>query len=312
MSTESAAGPIAGPSISPGTAPALPSVKALAPTPAPEAPKQEVKASDAPKEDPFSSKFAALSRKEKALLEKELGIKEKEAKFSEYETKRGRAKTEPLAYLKDEYGLSLDDLIKLAANDNHPTPEMLAKKALDEVETWKKQQTEEKKKAEEEAKTRAQKEEEAKIEQTIYGFKKEIGSFLESNSDKYELTKNHDEGAELIYNVILKHHQQSVEEGNPRVMSIEEAAESVEKWMDGEIDRYMGLKKLQLKVGGKRTEDATNAEKVLAASAPSDSSPKTLTNALESQTPPPSDAGKPMTLEESKRRSAAMLKWTRG
>jgi len=82
--------------------------------------KQETKTG----EDLFSSKFAALSRREKELKRKEAELDEKLTEFQTADTLQTRMKERPLKVL-EELGISYDDLTQMALNEGSPTNEML-------------------------------------------------------------------------------------------------------------------------------------------------------------------------------------------
>lgn len=296
---------------------AAPAAAQVEPAKTPEAATEQPKV-EPPKVEPVvdksAAKFAALARQEKEIREREAKIKEREAKFSEYESKRGKVKEDPLTYLKEEYGLTLDDLVKLAANDNKPTPDMVAKKALEEVENWKKKDAEEKQKAKEEAERKAREEQERVYSERITSFKTEIGEFIKSKADDFEFTSASDDGVDLIYDVIEKAYIESEKNGEPKILSIEEAAKAVEDYFEKQAEKLLTLKKVQGKVAPKAPEANGSAAKPNPGAAPKEPEKKTstLTNAMETSTPPPADTGKPLSIEESKRRAASFLKFTSG
>jgi hypothetical protein len=267
---------------------------------APEPPVLDAKAEETPepkveekKDDRFATKFAALARKERQIQAREQALKDQEKKFQDFEEKRVKAKESPLPYL-EELGWSYQDLTQFILNDQKPSAEMIAKRAEAEVRRLREEQVEKEKKAQEEAK-RTQEEAQTKA---LAGVTRGITQYLEANPSTFELTKAHPEGSELVLNVMIAHHEK-----HGRVLSIPEATESVEKYLESETEKWMGLSKLQKKLKPKEEPAPSKPELFKQAE-----SPKTLTNAAQTQVPAPVD--RPLSLEESRQRAARMLKWT--
>lgn len=283
-------------------------MEAPAPTPTPESPTpaaaaleqpqstdlkqqpEETKPAEAPveakepeKDDKFSSRFAALAKREKAIQAREAKIKEMETRFSSIDKQDAEFKSNPIKFLQDRYGLSYNDLTQLVLNDNKPTPEMKVRELEEKLTAFERQKQDEAKKAEEE-----------RINGVINKFMGEIGSFVDDNANEFELIKAHGEGKELIYNVIDQHLSRT-----GRMLSIKEAAEHVEKYLTDEAQRFLNLNKFKPKEAPK---EAPKAELKAAVT------PKTLTNQAQTEVPTPKV--EPLSIEESKRRAAALLKWT--
>ena len=234
------------------------------------------------KDDKFSSRFAALAKREKALLSRESRLKEMESKFSSAEKQDAEFKSNPIKYLQERYGLTYNDLTQLVLNDNKPTPDMKVKELEDKMSAWEKAKKEE-----------AEKAEKAKTEQIITGYMGQIGEFIEANAAEFELIKAHGEGSELIYNVVDAH---LIKTG--RMLSIKEAATHVENYLYNEAQKLLTLNKLKPK---EPVKEVPTTQKPV-------STAKTLTNNDQTEVPTPTD--KPLSKEESLKKAAAMIRWT--
>lgn len=245
------------------------------------------------KEDPkFASRFAALTRREQAARKVEMENKERETRYKAWDDEQKLMTDNPLEYLAKK-GLTFDKLTQLALNDGKKPAEMRVQELEEKIE--KKEQ--ERIKAEQDA---AQK----NYETQKTTFVTNIGSFLKANESDYELSLAEDESSELIYNVIETQYQRTKEQtGQGRIMTIKEAADWVEKSFEEVIDtKYSKLTKVKNKFAPPAMPPAPAAP----GTAPKQSS--TLTNTQASSVPTPSTK-QVMTIEESKREAAKILKW---
>lgn len=260
-----------------------------------------------PQVDEFSSKFAALSRREKQLLEKERKLKQYEeesnqklSKASSWEQRIKSLKENPneLDNILSEAGLTFDQYLnkKLGIEEQEPqlsADEMYKKIKAEMEENFKKLQ-EEKEKAIE-----------AENAQVIDNFQNEIKSFIKTNSDQYELI-NYQGDFGLVFEVVEEYYNQHGE-----VLSIKDAADHVEKHLEDLVDGATKLKKIASKFAPK-TESSTKSESAPKIDAEIRESIKsaspTLSNDLNSQN---SSYRTPvLDLEESKKRAAQLLRWT--
>lgn len=268
---------------------------------------QEDQSPEAKKEDEFSSKFAALSRREKSLREKESAI---DAKLAELEQKIAslqapepiapkepeqlpleyRLKRDPLGTLK-ELGLSYDELTNLALNDGKLSPEAqleLMRQDMDKKYSGELQQLKEELKAKEERL------EEEKFNETVNNFKGELTNFVNDN-DKYELIRAND-AVEVIYDVIEQHYSDT-----GRILSKEEAADQVEEYFEQEVEKLLKLNKLKNKFGAPQVAPQVESpEPRQIQRAP------TLSNAHSAAASKPS---RPLTRDQSVATAASLLKW---
>lgn len=269
-------------------------------------PKQEEK-----KEDfDYASRFAALSRREKQLIEKERKLKEIESKYKEkdsnfmsWEEKKALFKKNPDAIF-EEMGMSFDELVNfklgLATQEEQKSndPNEIYKKLKADLQAD--LEAREKAKAEAEEKARAEREEQENS-QIIESFKSEMVETIKKNADKYELI-NYQQNFDLVFDVIQQYFDEHDE-----VLPIERAADHVEQYLESLVEGATKLKKFQSKLAPKQesSQPAENAPKTESAK---EQSPKTLSNALNSQNSSFTD--QTISIEESKRRAAALLRWS--
>lgn len=261
-------------------------------TSTPEQPQEQVQVESPQEKSPlddidFSSKFAALTRKEKALLKRQKELEEKYTKASEYEKTMTLAKKDPVKFL-ESVGLSYKEITDFLLNDNKPTVESQLDELRREYENEKKQRELEKEKQELERK----KQEEAHFAQVVENHKKQIRSFLDTNRDNYELCAMND-ATEDIFEVIEEYYQR-----NNEILPIDKAAEAVEKYLEQEAMKLFQAKKLAAKRS--ITEDGSKTE------TPAQSVSKTITNKTGEFTLQDTSQ---LSDEESKAIAAKLLKW---
>lgn len=220
--------PVAG-----ATAPAVTPETKTTPDPKPAEPSKEA--------GEFASKFAALNKREKTLQEREAKVKESEKASKEgtasLETLRGKAKANPLDALK-ELGLTYEQVTQYILDGKMAPPPDEKYLSLEQ----KIQKMEDDKKADE---TRAA---EAKVAQATAAFKQDIEKFVTSNTEKYGLIGDA-KATELVYQVVEQHYAKTKEEGEARILSIEEACELVEKHLETEAEKWMSFPKIKAKLG---------------------------------------------------------------
>lgn len=222
----------------------------------PEVPSQKV--------DDMSAKFAALAKKEKIARMAHAQAKQKEQTLAEREraiAERERLwdeefKQSPLEAIKKR-GYSYEDLTKAALNDGKFDPEVEVRGVKSELQKFKEEQVEKEKRAKEEA-LEAQKRQE---EQTVNTFKSNIKATIEKNKEKYELTSLY-EADGMVFETIEEHFRQTTAEGSPKVLSIDEACELVEKYLESELDRAASTsKKFQSKYQAIKAKEDAAAQK---------------------------------------------------
>lgn len=232
-----------------------------------------------PTEEPLSAKFAALTKKEKAIVKRDQELKardvsfaEREAKIAEREAKIKESEslwdTDPLKALElrgYDYTKLTSFMLdgKLPAQETDPVK--LAKKT---IEDFKREQAEEKtkqetasKKAAEEAKAK----EEAELTAAWEAYNTEVNAFVAKNTDDYELINTYSQ-QHLIGETVDEFYKI-----NKKVLSIKEASDMVEKYLESEAQKALKTKKF----GGKASAPtAEKKEAVVPAT-------KTLTNSMQ-------------------------------
>lgn len=238
----------------------------------------------------LSPRFAALAKREKVLVEREKAAKEKEKAYSEWQKAKEQARLDPMAFLQ-AHDLSYDQVTEFLLNDRKLTDAQ--RLAL----------VEERLKKEDEDRTTAAKEaQRAEVQRTIDSHKDAIKTFVDSDADTFELTRAND-AYELVYSVIEQHWEES-----GQILPIEQAAKEVEAYLETQArERVLKLKRFQPKQDAKT--DATPATTTPVAEPETRRPAPTLTNASVSSAPPAdSDDRRHMSDEESKRRSAQLLR----
>lgn len=187
-----------------------------------------------PKEDSLSPKFAALAKKERyarmlsqkakareaEIVRREQAILDRERMWDE------EWKKTPLDALKKR-GITYEDLTQAALNDGKFNPDVEIKSVKDEIQRLREEQAEKERKTKE-AMELAQKQQEQEI---VDAFKENISSHLEQNLEKYELTKLFD-ASDLVFQTVEEYFER-----NQKVLSIDEACQLVETYLESEIDR---------------------------------------------------------------------------
>ena len=253
------------------------------------------------KNDDFSRKFAALSRREKEIREKETEygkrIAELEERFNSVNKEpepepelpfEYRLKKDPLRALED-MGLSYDKLTELALNDGKLTPEMQMKLMREELEGDYKKKFDD---LENRLLEKEKSDEQRRYDDIQRGFKNEINEYVDSNLEKYELIKAN-EANELVYDVIEEHYNDS-----GRILDIEEAAQAVENYLEEEAEKLLKLGKLRSKFNLKDDVEQEESPR---------QSQVTLSNAMSAQANERVD--RKLSDDESKALAAKMLKW---
>lgn len=262
------------------------------------------------KEDPFSSKFAALSRREKeirkqsALLDARMQeLESKLQQLNEVQTPveqvapeiplEYRLRSNPLQTLS-EMGLDYDKLTQLALNDGKLTPDMQIELAKSEIEEKYSKKIEELENSLLEDKKSREQEKYNQVEQN---FKADLTTFVNENSE-YELIRAND-AVSLVYEVIQDHYNETLSkfgEQGAEILDLKEASDAVEDYLLEQAKKMMEAKKIRSVLSPEV------AQKPVAQPKP------TLTNSQTAQAAPRSNVN--LSDEESKARAAQLIKWT--
>jgi hypothetical protein len=236
-----------------------------------------------PPDDKISSKLEVLMRREREAMDRERLAKEKEEtlqeklkRIEEFES----LKSSPLKAL-EALGLNYDEISRTVLQDGQLPPDVQVKRVEEKFESYKAEQE----KAKEEAKLQEQKRAEEQEQQVITSFKSDITTYLKDNSARYELIK-FEEQEDLVFNVIDEHYKRTLdpESGVGKVMSIKEAADKVELWLEQKYERSRSVNKIKGLWGMLPKAIQEQAQKPT--SAMQTQKPRTLTNNI-SATPAP-------------------------
>lgn len=208
-----------------------------------------------PPPDPYSRQFATLTKRDRQIREREQGLKSREQTIAAREQavadvfsalEAGDASA--LLRAAKSRGLDFQNLVEAALEDGQPAkPEKLISDLKKEIEELKTQIS-----------GKEQAAAERRIQSVFDGTKKEIGTFLETNKDNYELTLARlepDEAREEVFKVIELQHQ-----ATGKLLSYKDAADMLEKHFEEEAERFVKTKKLSSRFAPK-VEAATPTEK---------------------------------------------------
>lgn len=193
-----------------------------------------------PAQDPsIARQFAALSKKEKALFREREALKAEKAalvadraRVAEIEARYGTKPKTPREAL-ERYGYDYKQATEFELNDGSPTAEFLARQAQEDVAKLRQEQADRDKKAAEDATKQA---EDAKAE-VITEFQDEIRSFIDDKAEEYELIKFHDASG-VVFSTVEEHYSKT-----GKLLSIPEAANMVEKYLEKRLDDLQNVKK---------------------------------------------------------------------
>lgn len=205
--------------------------------------------------------LARLAREQKAAREAQDAVKRERAAFDAdrraldadrakvkaFEEAQANAKRFPLKYL-ESLGLTYQDVAEAQMNGGDPTPNLEVKAVRGELEKMRQEQADREKRDLEQQKQAAQVEQ----SQIVEAFQSQCVAFVDQNPEKYELTAKF--GAQdQVFKVINAHAELQVEQGVPpdkiKILSLEEAAESVEKYFEGQLEVIRTAKKFTAKQG---------------------------------------------------------------
>lgn len=264
------------------------------------------------KDDKFAAKFAALARKEKESRERENSFKEREARIAKQEaewTEKQKSKeasdstlleefkANPVAF-SEKHGVSMEHMAEIITNNNNPTAEMKMRRELDkekaEFKKWQEEINNKFTAKEQAEKDREEKQRVDAEEKAIAGFKGQIEEVVKAKPDQYELILANN-ATELVLDVIKAHYDATLEKsatGQGELLTIDEAAEHVEKYLEDEAKKILELKKFK-QTSKPNEQDSKTAP--------------TLSNDLSTQTS--QSSGKYLSDDESKRAAAKMIRW---
>ena len=237
-------------------------------------------------EDSFAKRFAALARKEKKMRQETEETKLIKDKYVDYETAKKLAKTNPEEFLK-KYDLTYEDLTQFYIN-GRPKVDPKVLEIEEELQKVKKERDEERTKLQEETRQAA-----------ISKFKTEQTSVVKSGGARFELI-NTTGAYDLVYDVTREYFETNKDEnGVGKILSHEEAADMVEKYLEQEVEKFLKADKIKNKFVKTDAKTETSAKIEQPES-------KTLTNSMTSSA---NVQSKPLSREESIERAARLIKW---
>lgn len=253
-------------------------------------------------DEKISPKLALLIQREKAALARERSAKAKELEIADllkkYQDREAREKeqeelkrTQPLKWL-EQNGLNYQDLTQVALNDGSVTPEMKIKELESKFNSYTHTQEEALRVKEE----NDRREEERRNQDTINGFKGDIGNYLKENQARYELMhfeNSEDGGAALVYDVIDEHYTRTLKEKVDKakeedpeadtstirgeILTIAQAADKIELHLEQKYDKARALSKIKALLSAQEKKPV--AQKLPNTQTPSQK-PQTLNNNL--------------------------------
>lgn len=205
-----------------------------------------------------SDKFAWLARKEAGIVKAKQALRsEQEAvarqkaeienlrkEIEAAQSRKGSYKSNPLAVLED-HGLTYKELTDYILNNNTVSTESQIKALQEKIE----QQERQRELDRQELLKREQERLAQREVQVIQEFKNEIGNFVKRESDKYELTNLYD-SQDLVYDTVEEYFNKT-----GKVLSIPEACDLVEAYLEKQVEKSLSTKKLSTKVAPKPPEE---------------------------------------------------------
>lgn len=186
----------------------------------------------------------ALQRQREELATQKASIARERAEIAAARAEAQKLATRPENPLRalERFGWSYKDATEFALNDSQPTAEQIARETRAELE----RDRADARQREENAASEAARQAEVMAEETTAEFRQEIDSVVKANAQKYELTALQDAG-QLVYDVIETHFQRTAKAGKPVILSIQEAAELVEKHLEKKAEKLLSSGKLKAK-----------------------------------------------------------------
>jgi hypothetical protein len=219
------------------------------------------------KPDPLSPKFAELARQERRLQMERAKFKEESKGLNDYLAAKKNARLNPLEYVKAS-GLDptefYENLTKFILDGKVPENAQVR-----ELET-KLEQFQREAKEKEEA---AQKAETARQQQAA---RAQVRETVIKAGEKFELVNQYDQH-DMVCDVIVKQYEATGED-----LTIEQAAERVEKYLEEQAEKYIQTKRYQTKY-----PKALETKPGLSLVAPEAHQTKTLTNSASNGTTAP-------------------------
>ena len=206
---------------------------------------QETAAQPRPAEG--ANRFAFLAKKEAAIVRQRHELKAQmeamtsqrsemeklRAEIDEVKGRKASYRSNPLAALEDA-GLSYKELTDFILNNNTVSTESQIKALQDKISEVENARQRDHQEREEHSKRQAAERE----VQVIAEFKNEISNFISSKKDDYELTNLY-ESSDLVYDTVEAYFEKT-----SKVLSIPEACQLVETYLEKQVEKSLQTKKL--------------------------------------------------------------------
>ncbi len=240
---------------------------------------------ETPPKDDMSSKFAALAKREKAIVRQQQEYKAREAAMAEREAKIAarEAKIQEADKLWDEdiwksleaRGLDYNKLTKKFMEGDTKAPketlsaEQQVAKALADFQKKQDDKDAEQKAEQEKQQKAAEAKQQAELQAAYEKFKSDIKTHIQADEAAYELINLYDQ-SDLVVDTIQQHFEntQEVDEQgfitkSGKVLSVKEASDMVEKYLEEEAQKALKSKKLGAKPTAPETKEKKDAPKTL-------------------------------------------------
>ena len=200
-----------------------------------------------PKPAEGANRFAFLAKKEAAIVRQRHELKAQmeamtsqrsemdklRAEIDEVKGRKASYRSNPLAALEDA-GLSYKELTDFILNNNTVSTESQIKALQDKISEVENARQRDHQEREEHSKRQAAERE----VQVIAEFKNEISNFISSKKDDYELTNLY-ESSDLVYDTVEAYFEKT-----SKVLSIPEACQLVETYLEKQVEKSLQTKKL--------------------------------------------------------------------
>jgi hypothetical protein len=231
-------------------------VEAEAKAKAVETPKEPEVPKTPPKEEPLSAKFSALAKKEKAIVEQTRANKTAEAKLAEREAaisaREAKIKESEALWDTDVFkalelrGYDYNKLTMMQLDGKTAAPETdpvkIAKKTIDDFKKEQAQAKADKEAADKKTADELAAKQKSDLEAAWEAYNNEVNEFIESNKDTYELITTYAQQS-LIAETVDEFYKK-----NKRVLSVKEASDMVEAYLESEAEKALNTKKISGKV----------------------------------------------------------------
>jgi hypothetical protein len=221
-----------------------------------ETPKEPEAPKTPPKEEPLSAKFSALAKKEKAIVEQTRANKTAEAKLAEREAaiaaREAKIKESEALWDTDVFkalelrGYDYNKLTMMQLDGKTAAPETdpvkIAKKTIDDFKKEQAQAKADKEAADKKTADELAAKQKSDLEAAWEAYNNEVNEFIESNKDTYELITTYAQQS-LIAETVDEFYKK-----NKRVLSVKEASDMVEAYLESEAEKALSTKKISGKV----------------------------------------------------------------